>query len=243
MMKWNLCGDRTSHRCELDCTATTIRLHANALHRMYAFMIFFLLSLTMFASVSHAETLYRKPITIDHNQVTYDGAFQFYFKMEDADYPVGIDFNKQGKDIFFTDSTGNDLPFERVQNINGNVKAGLVLDVGSSGSFDSTHVLPGTVLKEDGTYKMWYSGTNDSNRETNLQIGYATSPDGINWTRNGTTPVLPMGGINDWDHKGVQGNGDQRRTHVIQDVVHGMRCLHLQYRPGCGTGRDNLVQV
>jgi len=42
------------------------------------------------------------------------------------------------------------------------------------------------VLKHSGKYHMWYTGQTDDNS----YIGYATSPDGIEWTRVGDEPVL-----------------------------------------------------
>jgi basic membrane protein A and related proteins len=46
------------------------------------------------------------------------------------------------------------------------------------------------VLKEGETYKMWYEGANE---EGVRQLGYATSDDGITWTKYGATPVLEAG--------------------------------------------------
>jgi hypothetical protein len=50
------------------------------------------------------------------------------------------------------------------------------------------------VLLEDGTYKMWLrEGPADES-----SIGYAESPDGINWTLSPCNPVLipgPMPGV------------------------------------------------
>jgi predicted GH43/DUF377 family glycosyl hydrolase len=59
---------------------------------------------------------------------------------------------------------------------------------GTVGKFDRNGVGDPSVLLDSGTYKMWYTG-----RETGQKnkIGYATSPDGITWTRqNGGNPVL-----------------------------------------------------
>ncbi len=49
------------------------------------------------------------------------------------------------------------------------------------------------VLHDGAQYKMWYAG----NGPLAIQIGYATSPDGINWTRYGSAPVLQ--GATAWD--------------------------------------------
>jgi predicted GH43/DUF377 family glycosyl hydrolase len=43
-----------------------------------------------------------------------------------------------------------------------------------------------TILKDGSAYKMWYSGSNG----TASRIGYATSPDGLSWSKYGSNPVL-----------------------------------------------------
>jgi hypothetical protein len=48
------------------------------------------------------------------------------------------------------------------------------------------------VLREDGAYKMWYRGRPDR------AIGYATSPDGIQWTKHPGNPVF-TGGPSSWE--------------------------------------------
>ncbi|NOZ48986.1 MAG: hypothetical protein GXP37_02920 [Chloroflexi bacterium] len=72
-----------------------------------------------------------------------------------------------------------------------------VLTVGPDG-FDQETVGHGTVLHEDGLYKLWYHAIGDQG----VIIAYATSPDGVNWTKQG--PVLyPEGGA--WDQGGLWG--------------------------------------
>lgn len=51
----------------------------------------------------------------------------------------------------------------------------------------------GYILKEDSLYHLWYTGYRDSG-DTVMHLGYATSPDGIHWTRYAGNPLLP----NDW---------------------------------------------
>jgi predicted GH43/DUF377 family glycosyl hydrolase len=75
----------------------------------------------------------------------------------------------------------------------------------STSGWDSAHVGKPAVILDGGTYKMWYSGTNDPTGQTGRQIGYATSADGVTWTKYGSNPVLPNGGLNDWDGGGVWG--------------------------------------
>jgi predicted GH43/DUF377 family glycosyl hydrolase len=48
-------------------------------------------------------------------------------------------------------------------------------------NWDSKCVSPGAILKENGIYKMYYTGY--SNEYDSWNIGFATSSDGINWTK------------------------------------------------------------
>jgi parallel beta-helix repeat protein len=66
-----------------------------------------------------------------------------------------------------------------------------VLDVGAEGEWDAWGIVSPFVLKESPTsYKMWYSGADDSGI---WRIGYATSSDGIQWTKHPGNPVLDLG--------------------------------------------------
>jgi predicted GH43/DUF377 family glycosyl hydrolase len=51
-----------------------------------------------------------------------------------------------------------------------------------------------SVVKTATGFAMWYSGQNG----TSTAIGYATSPDGINWTRHGSEPVFAA--ESGWEH-------------------------------------------
>ena len=74
-----------------------------------------------------------------------------------------------------------------------------VLVSGTSGSWDDNGVISGNVIYEEGIYKMWYS----AEHPFHWQIGYATSTDGINWTKYAGNPVLPIGGTGEWDSQHV----------------------------------------
>lgn len=53
----------------------------------------------------------------------------------------------------------------------------------------------GFILFEDNSYHMWYTGyTGD---DSDLHLGYATSPDGITWTRYAHNPIVNEGWIED----------------------------------------------
>ena len=74
-----------------------------------------------------------------------------------------------------------------------------VLNHGSAGSWDNLYILHPTVYFDGTTYHMWYTGTNGSV----AQIGYATSPDSINWSKYSKNPVLTPGKPGSWDVQNV----------------------------------------
>jgi predicted GH43/DUF377 family glycosyl hydrolase len=53
----------------------------------------------------------------------------------------------------------------------------------------------GFILYEDDVYHMWYTGYTGDNAD--LHLGYATSPDGINWTRYAHNPIVGEGWTED----------------------------------------------
>jgi len=90
---------------------------------------------------------------------------------------------------------------------------------GSTGEWDGDGVLSPCVIKEsDTSYKMWYTGRIDDILDTvgSIQIGYATSNDGVNWVKSGSNPVLAKGSPGDWDSRGV-GVGN---VVMIDDTYH-----------------------
>jgi predicted GH43/DUF377 family glycosyl hydrolase len=71
-----------------------------------------------------------------------------------------------------------------------------VLSPGAAGSWDANGASFPIVIKEGSTYKMWYTGVDASSIG---RVGYATSPDGITWTKYAGNPVLTVGGTGSWD--------------------------------------------
>jgi len=47
-----------------------------------------------------------------------------------------------------------------------------------------------TVVKVNGTYKMWYLGNRTATRVSDLDLGYAESSDGLHWTEHAQNPIL-----------------------------------------------------
>jgi hypothetical protein len=63
-----------------------------------------------------------------------------------------------------------------------------VLPAGAPGSWDEQESDGPTVIKDGATYKMWYHGC--SADCATFSIGYATSPNGVTWTKHADNPVL-----------------------------------------------------
>ncbi len=69
-----------------------------------------------------------------------------------------------------------------------------------SGSWDEATVEGQSVIRENGSYKMWYIGWSSAANDPG-GIGYATSPDGITWTKHLSNPVITPSG-DPWDAGG-----------------------------------------
>jgi predicted GH43/DUF377 family glycosyl hydrolase len=74
-----------------------------------------------------------------------------------------------------------------------------VLEAGNPGEWDQGGVAPGAVLFDGGIYHMWYAGIRT--QWPDVDIGYATSPDGVTWTKYAGNPVLERMGT--WDSGGI----------------------------------------
>lgn len=87
-----------------------------------------------------------------------------------------------------------------------------VLDRGSNPSdFDFDGVETPTVIKDTNAplgerYKLWYAGRNlTCSSVQDHKIGYAYSPDGINWTKYSGNPVIVPGDSSHWFNTAVYG--------------------------------------
>jgi hypothetical protein len=66
-----------------------------------------------------------------------------------------------------------------------------VLPVGAAGSWDESMAVATSVMFHESIYKMWYEGDGG--------FGYATSLDGLVWSKYGGNPVLQPGPAGAWD--------------------------------------------
>jgi len=98
----------------------------------------------------------------------------------------------------------------------------------------------GYILFEDGTYHLWYTGyTGD---DSDLHLGYATSPDGINWTRYAHNPIVSEGWIEDMSvvkrdsvyYMFAEGRNDVAHLLTSTDRIHWQEqgSLDVRYKDG-----------
>jgi hypothetical protein len=76
-----------------------------------------------------------------------------------------------------------------------------VLGLGTVGDFDTDVVFDPFVIVEGALFRMWYLGKGNGGR----QLGYATSADGITWTKHTNNPILSYGTGNAWDDSNING--------------------------------------
>ncbi len=107
-----------------------------------------------------------------------------------------------------------------------------VMEVGACGAWDDKWLMSGAVIDDGDTYMMWYSGSNGSIGK----IGYAESPDGIDWTKR-PDPVLEPG-----DYPGEWEGSLQSPTVVYDDDCYDDDCstYHMWY-VGNHSGEFNKI--
>ena len=105
--------------------------------------------------------------------------------------------------------------YEAVLNAHKFMEGDVVDAQTESAKFDSIFAYMPCVIKDGSTYKMWYAGWNGdftqnpdhTANKINFRVGYATSPDGVTWTKypnnDNPAPVLNLGACGEQDLKGV----------------------------------------
>lgn len=76
-----------------------------------------------------------------------------------------------------------------------------ILSPGPPGSWDDEGIGHSCVIKDENIYKMWYAGVDYG---SHVQIGYATSLDGIVWSKYGFNPILTSGLPGSWEEVRVE---------------------------------------
>ena len=80
-----------------------------------------------------------------------------------------------------------------------------ILTPGPKGSWDAGAIETMTVVKVGGSFHLYYEGwaLNANGGLGAIQIGHATSPDGVHWMKDPANPVLPKGNGTDLDSNGT----------------------------------------
>lgn len=94
---------------------------------------------------------------------------------------------------------GDDILYADGPSPAGPYSVGTAVYSGSGGGFDASHTCDPSVIRANGAYYLYYTGSPAENHTRGNSVGVATSGDGVHWTR------LPG------DHPIVSPSGDQLR--------------------------------
>jgi len=119
-----------------------------------------------------------------------------------------------------------------------------VMTDGVGSTWDSEAVSQPAVLYRQGLYRMWYTGYDGSVQ----QIGYATSSDGVTWTRQGAGAALAPGSSGAWDGSGVSSpaavhDGDAYHLWYAGYDGESLRLGHATSSDGAAWSRDGANPV
>ena len=205
------------------------------------FTIFFLMPLFVFMSNSFAQinwTKHENPVLLagsagewddegvfvpyviyDGNtyKMWYSGRDGSHFRIGYATSPDGINWSK------YNDPSTVNPPY---------AESDPVLNPGP-GNWENDNVYAQTVYFDGANYQMWYIG----NEGTTDHVGYASSPDGIAWTKNGN-PVLNPGSSGSWDDAGIGTGPIFFNGSKFELIYNGYDGLHFQ--GGYATSFDGI---
>lgn len=109
-----------------------------------------------------------------------------------------------------------------------------VLDVAGAGQWDDEWLDTPEILWDGTEYKLYYYGDSTYFQgQSHTAIGLATSPDGINWTRQGV--VLEKGALGDWDGKFIESPA------AYYDTISGVYALLYSGVDTAGWGKIGLT--
>lgn len=116
---------------------------------------------------------------------------------------------------------------------------------GRPGEWDAAIRERGWILKDNGKYHLWYTGY-DGTAEGQRMLGYATSPDGIQWTRFPENPISKEHWVEDMmvlKHEGTffmfaEGREDQAHLLTSKDGIRWTRVGPLDVRKTNGEAID-----
>lgn len=105
-------------------------------------------------------------------------------------------------------------------------------------AWESSYLRKINVIKDDSTYRMWYTAGDDNQR----RIGYATSSDGVRWTKYENNPVLGLGAAGSWDAAMVEAPSVIKDDNLYRMWYSGSKLdqqnAQVGYACGCPEGQD-----
>ena len=147
-------------------------------------------------------TRYSRNPVMTESSIDWDGMYQPYviqvgssFKMWYVCSNANIPSGESGEAICY--ATSND----GMSWVKGSSP---VLQAREISAWEAGFLYSPTVIYDGSVYGMWYSGCNSTSSSALCQIGYATSKDGITWTRDPNNPILSLGPSGAWDAGGVE---------------------------------------
>lgn len=112
-----------------------------------------------------------------------------------------------------------------------------VFERGSAGSWESVFVGFPQVTYDGTRYRMWYGGYDGAVSRT----GFATSPDGLVWTRHPGNPILSPGPAGQWDDRGASVAGITRVGGRYFMLYRGNNAANANVALGLATSLDGIV--
>jgi len=119
---------------------------------------------------------------VDHSEVIFDGVTYHMW------YAGGLVVHET--DIGYATSTDG---------VTWNKWPTPVLLRGAPGEWDFGSLQPGAVIWDGALFHMWYGAGAAPGGAGTWHTGYATSPDGVTWTKHPDNPVLRAGDPGSWD--------------------------------------------
>ena len=108
----------------------------------------------------------------------------------------------------------------------------------SPGIFDRDQVYTGPVIFDGGVYKMWYGSSAIFGF---WNSGYATSTNGIDWSKQSDVPVLDLGSTNSWDDQWAFASSVLHDGNSYQMWYSGLSTNDNKRRIGFATSFDGIV--
>jgi predicted GH43/DUF377 family glycosyl hydrolase len=124
---------------------------------------------------------------VDHLEVLFDGVtYHMWYNGGQVEHQTDIGYAISPDGVTWTKYPGNP-----------------VLRRGDAGTWDSGSMQPGAVVWDGAAFHMWYAAGAVPGGAGAWPTGYATSPDGVTWTKHPGNPVLPVGSAGSWDSGGA----------------------------------------